>query len=276
MNWSCAYDTLFGILKNWYEKSSRSEEMFSVYANDYFLHLCQCLNQTHANKMSLEVARDEVRKELHMFDPENFPIGAVDSGLSDLCVQFFKEHRVYGRWTNNCQGCGKQSNGHTVNSMLWYCSKPVYQQSTKRSGRYQTLTTTNWIDAIRHISVDQPCDNCEGRFIRQLKFNRMPTTILVWVQDVRIKWDHYIMVDNTKYRLIGLMYHGSRHFTAKIVEKDGGIWFHDGAKTGRQCIYTGNLDKASVKDLATAEHGRKCIAGLYICVDNDWRYIIQQ
>ncbi len=268
-NWSCAYDTLFGILKNWYEKSSRSEGMFSVYANDYFSHLCQCLNRTHTNNISLEAARDEVRKDLHMFDPENFPTGAVDSALSDLCVQFFKERRVYGRWTNNCQGCGKQSNGHTVNSMLWYCSKSVYQQSTKRSGRYQTLTTANWIDAIRHIRVDQPCNNCEGTCIRQLNFNRMPATILVWVQGIRIKWDHYIMVDNTRYRLIGLMYHGSRHFTAKIVEKDGGIWFHDGARTGRQCVYMGNLDKASVKDLATAERGRKCIAGLYICADND-------
>ncbi|KAI0056157.1 hypothetical protein BV25DRAFT_1787751, partial [Artomyces pyxidatus] len=37
------------------------------------------------------------------------------------------------------------------------------------------------------------------------------------------------------YNLKGMIYHGGDHFTARIVNDKGEVWYHDGISTGRHC-----------------------------------------
>ena len=148
--------------------------------------------------------------------------------------------------------------------MTWYCSRAVYNQSIKRGGTYRTLTSSEWIDAIRASRADRGCRNCEGTIVRKINFNKMPATILMWIENVKVKWEQCITLENTQYQLVGLVYFGSFHFTARIIDKDGSIWYHDGVRTGRQCVYEGNLNTTSYQTLAKARNSRICIAALYI------------
>ncbi|KAF8576669.1 hypothetical protein K439DRAFT_1309795, partial [Ramaria rubella] len=43
--------------------------------------------------------------------------------------------------------------------------------------------------------------------------------------------------------LSGIVYYDAirQHFVARIIGKQGDIWYHDGINTGPQCVFEGNL-----------------------------------
>ncbi len=44
------------------------------------------------------------------------------------------------------------------------------------------------------------------------------------------------------YILKGMMYYGSYHFTSQFVDKNNGVWYHDGASPAHQiCEFQGPL-----------------------------------
>ncbi|EIW53762.1 uncharacterized protein TRAVEDRAFT_77901, partial [Trametes versicolor FP-101664 SS1] len=43
------------------------------------------------------------------------------------------------------------------------------------------------------------------------------------------------------YRLCGLIYFGKFHFTCRVVDRHGDVWFHDGMKTGTNLVPEGNV-----------------------------------
>ena len=264
VNYSCAYDSLFSILKNWCDKTGHSNQLIATCDTHYVSDFVHYLDQTRANMLPLEAARDRVREDLHQTLPESFPYGTVGTSVAELCTELFKEREKYGTWINQCQGCNRQSNMHRVKHMTWYCSRAVYNQSIQRGGTYRILTASEWINVIRTSRAEQNCRNCEGIVVRKLNFNKMPATILMWVEDVKIKWEQLITVENTQYQLAGLIYFGSFHFTSRIIDKDGSIWYHDGVRTGRRCVYEGNINTTSYQTLVKAKNSRICVAGLYM------------
>jgi len=61
--------------------------------------------------------------------------------------------------------------------------------------------------------------------------------------EIQIENQILIKIDNVEYiyNLIGIVYYGSNHFTARIILEDGQIWFHDDITTGHNTIYDGSL-----------------------------------
>ncbi|KAJ7285324.1 hypothetical protein C8J57DRAFT_1038335, partial [Mycena rebaudengoi] len=47
------------------------------------------------------------------------------------------------------------------------------------------------------------------------------------------------------YRLRGVVYHGGSHFTSRIVDSCGDVWFHDGITTKSTSVYGGTLESIS-------------------------------
>ncbi|KAJ7635509.1 hypothetical protein DFH06DRAFT_1003421 [Mycena polygramma] len=45
-----------------------------------------------------------------------------------------------------------------------------------------------------------------------------------------------------KLRLRGIIYGGHGHFTCRLIEADGTMWFHDGITTGRRCVPEININ----------------------------------
>lgn len=44
-----------------------------------------------------------------------------------------------------------------------------------------------------------------------------------------------------RYALRGVMYSGEDHFTSRILNPNGDMWYHDGIETGRLSEYEGNV-----------------------------------
>jgi hypothetical protein len=52
-----------------------------------------------------------------------------------------------------------------------------------------------------------------------------------------------LLINNEEciYGLQGIVYYGDSHFTARVVSKNGMVWFHDGIATGQSLLYEGTI-----------------------------------
>ncbi|KAJ7500692.1 hypothetical protein B0H11DRAFT_765301 [Mycena galericulata] len=62
-------------------------------------------------------------------------------------------------------------------------------------------------------------------------------------------------------KLRGVIYHGSEHFTSRIITPGGGIWFHDGMTTGSTTVAHGNM--RDVLDKLHLCEGRRAATAVY-------------
>ena len=66
------------------------------------------------------------------------------------------------------------------------------------------------------------------------------------------------------YRLCGVIYFGDFHFTSRIIDRKGNIWYYDGAQeTSLQGCLEGTLDELDRNNLLFCK-GRKAAMVLYI------------
>ena len=49
-----------------------------------------------------------------------------------------------------------------------------------------------------------------------------------------------VVEEDAKYRLCGVIYYGSGHFTCYIVDKSGNVWYHDGFTQGARVKFVKN------------------------------------
>ncbi|KIL61491.1 hypothetical protein M378DRAFT_61371, partial [Amanita muscaria Koide BX008] len=48
------------------------------------------------------------------------------------------------------------------------------------------------------------------------------------------------------YNLRGIIYFGDYHYTSRMINKDGIVWFHDGIATGNSVIFEGHISNISL------------------------------
>ncbi|RDX40901.1 hypothetical protein OH76DRAFT_1365452 [Lentinus brumalis] len=53
------------------------------------------------------------------------------------------------------------------------------------------------------------------------------------------------------YRLCGIVYHKPSHFVSRIIDKSGGVWYHDGIANGGKVVYYDNIVNYNHKKLQT-------------------------
>ena len=75
-----------------------------------------------------------------------------------------------------------------------------------------------------------------------------------------------LQIDGYQYRLCGLIYYGSNHFTARIVTENQKVWFSDGMTNGRAYSLEGDLIDMTLAQLATASNTYKLSMVFYVRV----------
>jgi hypothetical protein len=61
-----------------------------------------------------------------------------------------------------------------------------------------------------------------------------------WI-DIDISLTFIINTEVRKYILKGVIYLGDEHFTSRMIDNSGMIWYHDGISTKSQCISEFNV-----------------------------------
>ncbi|KAH9925078.1 hypothetical protein B0H21DRAFT_781395 [Amylocystis lapponica] len=204
-NWSCAYDSLMTIMWN----------MFTVAGNDW-LHTITSTNTIAESVVNdlrlLEVVRNRLRDLLFTLDGQRFPRHGPCTA-SVLCTTI-----PYGVMRNTCMSCPLVMIETPLTSCVWSAYPSLWHPDDLSAGTSRVIATAPPVLALEifppssiypHIVVSPTVNLSSGGI-------QLPMA------------------------LAGVVYAGFNHFTCRVVDRAGLVWYNDGASTGRHCILENN------------------------------------
>jgi hypothetical protein len=252
-NYSCAYDALFTVLydiwaykpKKWKNDFKDSNEYLSALHNGFQKYL-RCEN-------TLEMARDQVRTLLHDRDSIAFPLGRAGISVATLAARMLYPTNSIPELHLNCSQCD-----HTVLITCNRIGRLIHVPSSA------TGSTAQVLDNHMHYHTEQICSNCNTPLPTRLHFSQAPKILAFDLNDRNVTLSHKVSVmgatRSTTLYLKGLVYHGDFHFTCRIVDFSGNIWFHDGMTMGSTSTYDGKIGHVGQPNLHKCRNKKLCLA----------------
>lgn len=264
--YSCAYDSLFSILLHGAKSLPESWRQVPELDNMYLSEFDRLFAELQSDDTAMENARDAIRQMLFMANSDAFPQGQRGTDVRELChyVLTSQSDNVYKQlYCHHCKA--ERESQQTQNLDIWYCSVTTWQRKIARLGAIDNQPTSNWIKAILRSKSSRSCLDCHKVLHRIYQFDTPPLFIpLATENTIPVKLEHTAKMYNNEYKLIGIIYYGSFHFTCRIIDCDGSIWYNDGLRTGRKCEYEGNMKDFDNDRLLHAREERNCTVAVYM------------
>ena len=257
-NYSCAYDALFTILFSlWVSKPKKWKKIFKE-SNQYLSALHDGFQKYLSGVSTLEAARDNVRTLLQDNDPVLFPSGHSGCSVSALATQMFYPVFKVPQLHLKCSNCN-----HTIIINSYRIGRLMHVAHNATGSIAQIL------ENHMHHQSQQVCGNCNAPLETRIHFSDPHRIYAVDVTDRHVTLSRTVKIQGsartTTLHLKGLVYHGDFHFTCRIIDESGNIWFHDGMTTGRSTLKEGkfgsvsqpNLKECRNKQLSLVIYGHK-------------------
>ncbi|KAF8702360.1 hypothetical protein AX14_014404 [Amanita brunnescens Koide BX004] len=237
MNWhqnSCAYDAVLSILHSiWLGNKEHYTAVFRRMNNDIMNALVLDFAKHAHGIITMESARDNLRRSLHSLAPQHFHWGNFTS-VPHLLEYLLSMPSVTIESKLCCE------NNHVANRR-----RPDNNTCCVVSaGATQYISTADWMHTMKE-ETRQTCDTCSERLFMQHKFAFPLPFIALDFSGMTMSLDDtlYLSINqsNVTYKLRGIVYFGVAHFTSRIIYENGMVWFHDSVETGRNVIYEGML-----------------------------------
>ncbi|KII92304.1 hypothetical protein PLICRDRAFT_104202 [Plicaturopsis crispa FD-325 SS-3] len=256
VDYSCAYDALYTILYNvWSTNIPKWHDIFSD-LNDHIEVLSHAFQHVKEHKMSLEEARDVVRLRLANENPEEFPNARAGTSIGDLTVAMLMSDSVMSESKLICDTCG-----HEIDS-----GQNRMHYTTHIPGNANTRRLSDWLRKAMYAKSRQLCSLCASPMHRRTVFTSTPHLLAFNLYNCDTNPAKIIRVPTEDkeitLRLRGVIYHGDFHFTARIITRDGRLWYYDGATTGGTSLLEGFIDNISEHELRRCK-GRRISMALY-------------
>ena len=255
MKWSqnsCAYDSIFTILfAIWCNDKDMWNRNFHETGNEFSILLANQFSKYDKNLISLENARDKVRKELaRAFSHLKF--GSYTSIEYIFDAMFTTGDVIY-------ETCHRCPNGHGD-----FYSEGYKLYMTKACADFKS--TSEWME-INSYNATNSCRTCGQAVDIETAFVTAPPLVILEFSNSSIKIDHCLEIKLSdeihKYELAGVVYYRDEHFVSNIITADKQLWYYDGLTTGSQLVYSGSL--FSSPQLTTCRGG-SASAAFYIRV----------
>ena len=255
MTWSnnsCAYDSIFTILfAIWCNNKDIWNIKFNETDNEFSILLANQFSKYDKKQISLEKARDKVRKELAKVFP-HLKFGSYTS-IEQIFDAMFTTSEIIYEISHRCPN--NHGNLYSEENKL-YMSK----------GCAQFTSTSEWMGKNSYIGTNS-CRTCGQAVDIETAFVTAPPLVVLEFSNSSIEIDHCLEIKLSyeihKYNLAGVVYYRDQHFVSNIITADKQVWFHDGLTTGSQLIYSGSL--LSCPRLTTCRGG-SATAAFYIRV----------
>ncbi|KDR79825.1 hypothetical protein GALMADRAFT_1360531 [Galerina marginata CBS 339.88] len=250
-NNSCAYDASFTIIFTlwWSDKTLWTEKLQDI-QNQFMFELVNGFDDVDQNLKSLERVRDDVRRNLDIFYPQQLQFGHF-AALDNLFEAIF------------------QTNIPT-RSASYKCVNNHVRQINTLSNFYISAGARNY-DSISSWALmmneetQHICHRCGYNVYIQNEFLVLPSILGFDFSGHRLNIDNFIEInfneERHRFRLVGIIYFGHAHFTTQVILPDGQIWFNDGIETGRNSIYNGLSTQDSL-NLST-HNGKTAVVAVY-------------
>ena len=229
---SCAYDSVLSIIHAiWETNYVMWTEIFNLMNDDLLGTLASDFIKNEQNLMTLESARDNLRRKLASQSHNCFRWGmfaATEQILAYLLTtpsitikSVLKCEYGHEIEENNNTCCLITASFQRINSIQDWVS------DLKEPTHFTCYTCGNAVHEVFTIEEQLP--------LIALEFaNRHPV----------IESELLINVNGcaTLYKLRGLIYYNDDHFTSQIIHENGMTWFHDGMVTHSYTIYEGHIN----------------------------------
>ena len=227
-DWSCGYDALFTILYNiWRHKPKKWNPYFKK-LNIFSKMMVLGFGRVKNDGLTLEDVRDTVRYNLNQKDNIMYPYGHALLDIHDLVTEMFdtQQHIVESNMT--CSKCN-------------YCTelKPNLKPCVVLHGsdRPKNTIAKAFMDMLIPRG-DKTCLRCHSNMLPAVYFLNTPDMLVIYAPATTWQISPSLKVNKKQLYLRGIVYHGEDHFTCRIIDPDGTIWFHDGLK-GNACVQEG-------------------------------------
>ena len=155
-------------------------------------------------------------------------------------------------------------NPNTARSdIMLICSKYRWDQQGIMQGTPQHNTPAQWFKANTRQLSQRTCSVCNSLSIKEIVFRSMPLFLRFKAEDVTVKWSLTMELGPYQYRLCGFIYHGGYHFTSRVVEPDGRVYYNNAAQFGRKYSYEKKLTEFTPRQLLSAPQDRRLILAIY-------------
>ena len=253
---SCAYDAALCIIHAiWEGNREHYNRVLKDMNDDIMGNLASCFSQHREGTMTLESGRDNLRRFLHGLKPQHFTWGAYTS-VHHLLEYMLSMPTVTIHSKVKCKNNHPVRNQRPSNNTCCLISTEIRQYST----------ITDWSQILEEETA-HTCSTCQEKLTRAHEFTfALPFIALDVSNAPEINLDHsfHIPINGiaTMYKLRGITYYRQYHFTARVIQNNGFVWYHDGLATGRNLEYEGTLGNLLDNNLSICE-GRYASVAMY-------------
>lgn len=252
-DWSCSYDSILVILYYiWAQQPQTWTKNFRDINQEYLHNLSEDFNHVLQGNTTFEHIRDNIRHQLHQKDNNRFPLGKNEASVSSVGMELFKTYISIASSQVCCNNCEYEQ--PSINDNLGYFV--MINPSDSRS-------TADWLRTM-HKTTIYICPICSADAPNYISYNAPPKIIIMEYPNQDLKISHKIVFKENEekiaLKLRGIVYHGSNHFTSRIMSPEGEMWYHDGITTGHNTIMEGWLGEASDNDLHLCRNKRITLA----------------
>ncbi|KAK7026925.1 hypothetical protein R3P38DRAFT_2527174 [Favolaschia claudopus] len=240
-NYSCAYDSIFTVLFGiWNDNGPRWSDRFGNISSP-MKDLACAFERVATGTESLEGARDLIRAKLHALDNNRFPNGRVYTYLGNPLSALFGR-RMWGVQKTKCLRCDKTYDERPGFSDLRTITNEL--GDAVNNCRYGVA---DWVRADKLRDSAYKCGVCgSGLVVVNTTMSAPPLMIFeLATADIRISSKVQLLSNNqtVSYSLRGAVYSGGKHFTCRVIDSDGSVWYNDGIETGRRSLFEGLMSE---------------------------------
>ena len=127
---------------------------------------------------------------------------------------------------------------------------------------------THWLQAVHTQNSIRRCKKCQEKLHRIIEFDdKLPFIPVIINTTKKLIIEHNIYIHNARYQLYGLIYYGNFHFTSRIIDKYGDIWYNDSMIHQRESIFETNVQNASNEFYYQIDQDKRLSMVIYIKVE---------
>ncbi len=193
---------------------------------------------------------------MHRDNPRVFVFGH-ETSVEAVMTTWSQHQQVFAELDVHCDS------GHTSSQSSQYCCT-VQPAST---GSLPWTTLQQYIDNATSMPLmyqGSQCSDCGERTSQCCMYRVAPPFVTVLAAFTEAPPDPVLHLiasgDHTEYRLTGIVYYGTHHFTARYVDPQGQVWFNDGITLGRHAISEGLLSNI---DMSADKSSKQCDVLVY-------------
>jgi len=229
--------------------------------------------------IAIEVARDTTRLKLNRVDPTEYPMGTAFTCLAALTQRMMVKagHRDSGVNFLTCRTCGYKGDPLLhIGEYLTLKDTGPFQDGGHKMG--EIFDCLGWNLSAQQRESQVPCPRCSGsisegrqRLVLEVSINRLPYLMCIMLNEdcfyISAKLTYQQSQFDVVFHLRGIVYGDGNHFVARLITKDGRIWYQDGMTTQSICILEGKMGQIPDREwLMTTSRGysrRKAILAVY-------------